>query len=100
MKSLDMVSRIYRGFVAAMVSLMWGRMGAWGQEQTGYDLSTRPTPIKLLGFVVSLLNIIQEIYALSKPNGTPPGVCGLSNIFTDFLEMFAPNPEAESDAVT
>jgi len=62
-------------------------------------LSTRPTPIKPLGFAVFLLNVIQEICTLSEPNGTLSCIRGLANIFTDFLEIL-PEHEPACDAVT
>ena len=67
-------------------------------EQTSYDVSTRPTPIRPLDLAVFLLNIIQEICALSRSNGTPPGAAGFP-IFSLIFWKFHPEPEPECDTV-
>jgi len=63
-------------------------------EQTGYDASTRPTPIKPLGLAVFFFSISQEIYALSKPN-TPAECLRPFQCFHLFSGDFIPNPPGQ-----
>ena len=70
-------------------------------EQTGYDASTRPTPIKPLGLAVFLFSISQEIYTLSKPNTSRPVSATFPTPPPIFWRFYL-NPPAgpRSDAVT